>query len=523
MAEYEIFNELLDICKYFKTKVSVNTNYMEYISALLYLQYYKKNSGFERIYQERENYYITEYIDEALTKMRYELNLPQLFADINFRNTIMYRNIGEKSPFKKIIEMLYKLEKKNEAMNKNSKSLIALAYEYILEEAVKNYDIPTEKEFYTPKSITDVMARLIGDDASVLFDGFCGSGNFFISANNEKKVDVLGLENNSSIYNICMTNLFLHDIDNNKVFLNQGQLEKKMWKFDAILTNIPFSQKDWVKDISYEDRRFVDAFGLPSSAVGDYAYVLSMFNHLSDNGTMAVVLPHGVLFRKNEQYTRKKLFPYIKAIIGLPENLFYANRIAVIILVLSKKTNNGTILYVDASNEFINGRKNNKILKETQQKIVDVYNNNKEVKDFSRLVNLEEIESNDFNLTIKRYFKKSENPTIVKKKTILEELKSLEEEKSIIEGNINDVLKALNVLEYYKNFSDGSSLRQNLAKNLKKIRSDKGYTQKQFADFLNITKGFYVLIECCKTDVNIGIVELLCNKLEVSVIELLAS
>lgn len=524
MNEQEINYELLRIVKYFKEKTSVKINYLEYISALLYLEYQEQiENTFDNIYLNRDNFYITEIIDKELERLRKDLNLPRLFRNVNFKNIIINRNIGERSPFKNIIESFYLLEKKVSPFKEESRKLLAKAYEYILEECMKNNEIVKEEECYTPESISNLMAKLIKSNSKNLFDPFCGSGNFFISANQEKKLHLFGIESNDGIYNICMTNLLLHDINNHHIYNNKEELEGKEKKFDVILSNIPFSKKNWQEVMSEEDKKFIRSFDLPSSSVGDYAYVLSMFNHLEDKGVMAVVLPHGVLFRKQETGVRKKLLPYIKAIIGLPENLFYNTRIAVIILVLSKEKNNENILLIDASKEYISTRKNNKLLNETIKKIIDVYNHNQEIEDFSKFIRFEEIEENDFNLTIKRYFKKEEKNNIVKKETILDELKSLEEEKCILEANIKDVLKALNIEGTGNDYQRKNDyhIKEIIASNLKKIRKEKGYTQSEFANFLEISKGYYSMIEVGCINLSIPMVEMICDKLKISIIDLI--
>ena len=341
-----------------------------------------------------------------------------------------------------IIENIYFLD--------NDKLMIVDAYQYILEEIIKKNDIIKEKwEFYTPLCITNLISDMIVNNDSYIFDPHCGSGNLLISACRNGKNKVVGIEREVSIYNICMTNLLLHNIDNTHIMTQEYIVDTNI-EYDIILSNPPFSQKNWMHEFDESDLRYIYKYGLRETSVADYAYVLRMLNHLSKEGKMAVVLPLGVLFRENEKHVRKNLIKdnWIDAIIGLPENLFYSNRIAVIILVLSKCKTDDKVLFIDASREYINYRKNNVLTEKMKNKIVNIYNNRDEKiieqENCFYLASKKEIEDNDFNLSINRYVRlNSYKKRSINREEILKNINKLESEKLSLESKISDILKSL--------------------------------------------------------------------------------
>lgn len=441
---------LLDICNELKSNTNLKKNYIEYVSVLLYIKYVGDlkeyaNISFEGIYDKviRQDTQMDIYIDKEVEKLRKELNNNMLFSNIEFKNIIGYREIGKDEVIQQLVKRISDLYK---YIGSNDKYMLAKAYEYILNECFIKDDIVKEQnELYTPSYITDMISKMIiNDDKKNVLDPYCGSGSFLLSASKNNDLEVFGREENINLYNICMTNLLLHDLANNKIKFEEGSyiFDKE---YDVILTNPPFSRKNWKKEMSKEDRDYILNKGLELTAVADYAYVLRMFKKLNEKGKMAVILPHGVLFRENEKKVRKNLIDngYIDAIIGLPENLFYTNRISVIILILSKNENKN-VLFIDASKEYKNERKNNVITDEIQKQIIDIYLSRNEVEKRSYLATKEEIEKNNFNLTIKRYVKgNSLQETKLNKNEILKELVELKSERDIIEKDINYVIETL--------------------------------------------------------------------------------
>lgn len=535
-TQIKINQVLCDICNAFKLNTNIKKNYIEYISALLYIKYinhFNKNIdiNFEIIYKERKNYYITEIIDNELDNLRSKLKNESLFSNIKFKNVSIYRNMGEASFLETIIECIYKLESFIKDNESNKEDIIAKAYEYMLENIVMKDDITKQqKEFYTPSFITNIMASItMQEHTKNVFDPYCGSGNFLLSANQNKKIDTIGIEKELNIYNICMTNLLLHNIDNHNITCKDTIIKEKE-KYDVILANPPFAQRNWINAMNAEDISYIFKSGLNATSVADYAYVLSMFNHLRDGGRMAVILPHGVLFRENELYVRRKLIENncIETIIGLPENIFYGNRMSVIILVVSKNKKDDKVLFVDASKEYINERKNNILTEEMQKDLIDICINRKEVKYRSHLASIDEIGENSFNLTIKRYVKEEAIKKVKEeKRDIIMKLEKLEKEKGIIEENINDVLEALDIQEVFErkreddNIIIGNIDYERIGNNIKKAREKEKYTQEEMAEKLDMSIAFLSRIERGTSHVNLKRLGQICDILNVPISDIL--
>ena len=224
---------------------------------------------------------------------------------------------------------------------------------------------------------------------------------------------------------------------------------------------------------------------------------------------MAIILPHGVLFRTTERIVRKKLIEnnYIDAIIGLPENMFFGTRISVIIMILNKEKANKDILFIDASNEYVTKKKINIFSLENQTKIINTYKNREEIKGFSYVASIDEIMKTDYNLTIKKFIKKQVNKKSINKEEIMKQLESLEKEKDILEENIKDVLEKLEEKEIFvvpkkkDNISDIDY--EQIGNNIKIARRNLNYTMEQLAEKLDISIGFLSRIERGATKISL--------------------
>ena len=507
MAIKNVYDELWQICQEFKSKTNLKTNYIEYISALIYIYYVKEqNNLFLQLYEERNNYYIAELVDRQLEEIRKIINDNKIFTNLNFRNLIIHRGIGENSVLSFVILKL------NNLFNDETikKIMVANAYQEILEKVISLGEFVIDnREFYTPNSITNLVAKLVlSKNNETIYDPCCGSGNFLISAYNENK-KVYGEERNISYYNICKTNLLLNDIDSSNIKLNEYINNKIIsdMKYDIVLSNPPFSDKDYIKNLDDEGEYLLYKYNLKSTSYGDYAILLKMLDSLNYNGKMAIILPHGVLFRNSEREVRKELVEngYIKAIIGLPENLFFDNRLSVIIMVLSKEKSQENILFIDASQEYLNLRKTYKIPDMSIKKIVTTYKNKKEENGFSHIATKEEIRTNEYNLTIKKYIKKEIKLKSIDKNEILKNISSLEKEKEILEEHIKDVLEVLgrkDIVNVKVKENEEEDQNKNydfdytvLGKNISKIRILKKYTIEQLAEKLDVSYRYLTRVE----------------------------
>jgi len=310
--------------------------------------------------------------------------------------------------------------------------LLGDAYEYLM----KNFAIESGKskgEFYTPAEVSKVMAYLVGIDKSdhldtpSVYDPTCGSGSLLIKAadiSNNKKLAIYGQEREATTYAIARMNMIIHNYTTAEIALG-NTLSDPFFKennslklFDFALANPPFSQKNWANGLDPENdiyNRF--EYGIPPAKNGDYAFLLHLLKSLKSKGKGAIILPHGVLFRGNkEAEIRKNLIKrgFIKAIVGLPPNLFYGTGIPACIIVLDKEDaaiRNG-IFFIDASKGFIKDGNKNRLREQDIRKIVDVYRHQLEIPGYSRMVTLDEIEKNDYNLNIPRYIDSTEQDDV---------------------------------------------------------------------------------------------------------------
>ncbi len=249
-------------------------------------------------------------------------------------------------------------------------------------------------------------------------------------------------------------NMILHDVPYDDFDIKNGDsLEKPSFMdktFDAIVANPPFSAK-WSSDAKFkDDPRFSEYGKLAPKSKADYAFVQHMIYHLSDDGTMAVVLPHGVLFRgAAEEKIRTHLIKnlnYIDAIIGLPPNIFYGTSIPTIIMVLKKcRTNEDNILFIDASQEFEKVKNQNKLRQEDIKKIVETYQNREEIEKYSHKATKEEIEENDYNLNIPRYVDTFEEEEPVDIEEVVKQLKEIDIEMKKVDEEIEKYCKELGI------------------------------------------------------------------------------
>ncbi|MFA7627340.1 MAG: N-6 DNA methylase, partial [Candidatus Kapaibacterium sp.] len=221
----------------------------------------------------------------------------------------------------------------------------------------------------------------------------------------------------------------------------------KELKFEAVVANPPYSAK-WSGDTKFLDDERFSAYGrLAPASKADYAFVQHMIHHLDDNGTMAVVLPHGVLFRgAAEDVIRKYLIKnknYLDAVIGLPANIFFGTSIPTTILVFKKCKTNTDVLFIDASNDFKKEKNQNILLPEHIDKIVETYSERKEIEKYSHVASLKEIKDNDYNLNIPRYVDTFEEEEQIDLNQVRSKLIEVDHEIDEITKKINQYLKEL--------------------------------------------------------------------------------
>lgn len=344
------------------------------------------------------------------------------------------------------------------------------AYEYLIAQFASQAG-KKAGEYYTPQAVSTVLSRIVTLDCqdptkqktklNKVLDFACGSGSLLLNISNYLKGKVgkiYGQELNLTTYNLARMNMLLHGMKPASFEIFLGDTLKNDWndifyedsptKFDAIVANPPFSQP-WDSDKAKDDFRF-SGYGSAPKKYADFAFLLHGLHFLKDDGTMAIILPHGVLFRGDtESVIRKALLKkgYIDTIISLPANLFYSTGIPVCILVIKKCTNKDGVYFINAEDEFTS-IKNQDILEQKHiDKIIDHYQHRKETEHYSRFVPMQEIEENDYNLSIARYVNKSQNEDSISIEANHQDLENVNQEiKQAIQAH-NKFLKELGLPE----------------------------------------------------------------------------
>lgn len=381
-------------------------------------------SNFQRNVQQSINRHDFDGLFSSL-----DVNSPDLGSDLNKRN--------------KNLRSLIKLFADLDMTELQKSDVLGDAYEYL----VGQFGMESGKkagEFYTPRQVSEVMAQVITNSTNnirSIYDPAVGSGSLLLTlarhlTNADKKIlQYFGQEYNTATYNLTRMNLLLHGVQPDHMTINNGDTLRDDWpedpnnpqqsrQFDAVVMNPPYSY-NWSQgtdsaysEASLTDPRFQDYEALAPKTKADFAFLLHGLYHLDQNGAMAIVLPHGVLFRGGDEETiRKNLLKknQIHAIIGMPSSLFTNTGIPVVVIILKKnRVLNGEkdVLIIDASDGFVKDGKQNRLRERDIAKIVDTVSERKEVPGFSHLATLKEIEENEFNLNIPRYVEKIEHEEV---------------------------------------------------------------------------------------------------------------
>lgn len=351
--------------------------------------------------------------------------------------------------------------------------VIGDAYEFLISQFASEAG-KKAGEFYTPHEVSDMMARIvtIGQEDKKLFSVFdptMGSGSLMLNVRNylnyPDSVKYHGQELNTTTFNLAKMNLILHGVDSEDMRLRNGDTLNKDWPtdepytFDSVLMNPPYSAKWSADDTFLDDSRFNRYGKLAPKTKADFAFLLHGFYHLKDSGTMAIVLPHGILFRgAAEGIIRKKLLEdgSIDAVIGLPGNMFFGTSIPTTIVILKKNRETRDILFIDASKDFTKEKNQNKLSTEHINRIVETYKKREAVEKYAYVASFDEIKANDFNLNIPRYVDTFEEEEQIDLATIGSELKAVREKKKELEANIYEMISSLQYDEKEEEWIQGA-------------------------------------------------------------------
>jgi type I restriction enzyme M protein len=360
-----------------------------------------------------------------------------LFEDLDLTSTKLGKNESQKNAL--IAKVLSHLDAINFELKNHDRDVLGDAYEYLIAQFAAGAG-KKAGEFYTPQQVSKILAKVVTVGKKKLksvYDPTCGSGSLLlrVAKEVEEVSNFYGQELNRTTYNLARMNMIMHDVHYRRFDIKQEDtLEHPQHmdkRFEAIVANPPFSAQWSANQLFTNDDRFSQYGRLAPSSKADFAFVQHMIYHLDENGTMAVVLPHGVLFRGSaEEHIRKYLIKdrnYLDAVIGLPSNIFYGTSIPTCILVFKKcREDSSHVLFIDASNEYEKAKNQNYLTDENVAKIIDTYKNRKAIEKYSHLATLKEIEENDYNLNIPRYVDTFEEEKPVDIDEVSNELKQLD-------------------------------------------------------------------------------------------------
>ena len=343
-------------------------------------------------------------------------------TDFNIKNKLTDRNLRD------MISHFSKYRLRNQDFE--NPDLLGSTYEYLIKMFA---DSAGKKggEFYTPNEVVKLLIALIKPAAGMkVYDPTAGSGGMLIESRNYllgqgdnlPDIALYGLENNRSTWAICKLNMFLHGVMNAKIehgdtlgdpqHIEGGEL----MAFDRVIANPPFSLKKWDKELAGNDPYGRYAYGIPPKDAADLAFVQHMIASLRSDGVMGVVVPHGVLFRgRSEKQIRQGILEddILEAVIGLPSGLFYGTSIPAVLLIINKQKpepRKQKVLFINSELEYEKSKNQNKLRPQDIDKVVQTFDNYQDIKRYSKVVSLEEIRENDYNLNIRRYADTSPPP-----------------------------------------------------------------------------------------------------------------
>lgn len=376
-----------------------------------------EKSSFDYLYEKRNESNLGDIINIGLEALE-EANrskLEKVFRNIDYNSEA---NLGETTDRNRRLQHLLNDFRELDLRPSNlvGNDVIGDAYEYL----ISNFAAGAGKkagEFYTASKVSQLLAKLVEPKAGDrICDPTCGSGSLLLKVAKEvgsTNVSLNGQEVNGSTYALARMNMFLHEMDNANIewgdTLNSPKLVENdaLMKFDIVVANPPFSLDKWGAEDASSDRFSRFHRGVPPKSKGDYAFITHMIETLNEHGKAGVILPHGVLFRgSSEGKIRKQLIDenLLKAVVGLPANLFYGTGIPASILIFDKnKGDNTEVLFIDASNEFENSKNQNRLRDVDVAKIYKTFSDWQTVDKYSHIATLDEIQENDYNLNIPRY------------------------------------------------------------------------------------------------------------------------
>lgn len=405
-----------------------------------------------------------EYSDSTKGQQSEE-QLSKLFNDVNLASDKLGKTYKDKGEL--IAKLISAIDEINFNFIDSKIDLLGDAYEYLIGQFAASAG-KKAGEYYTPQQVSKLLSLLVTKDLTTvkyISDPACGSGSLLIQVaerlreKNGKYIRIYGQELNSTTCNLARMNMLVHGVNFNKFTIHQEDTlknpsddQREYGKMDIVVANPPFSASWNPTSAMEKDERFSGAGKLAPKSYADYAFVQHMINSLSATGCMAVVLPHGPLFRGNaEGVIRQYLVEsrnYLDTVIGLPENLFYGTSISACICVFKKNKTDRNVYFIDASSYFEKGKNQNLLRDEDIERIMEAYSSKKEIEKYAHLASIEELQENEFNLNISRYVDTFEEEEDIDLEEVMAEYKRLDEEDKKVTEELNKYLEELGLPKF---------------------------------------------------------------------------
>ena len=390
-----------------------------------------------------------------------------VFNDVNLGDSRLGSSTNERA---KSLNRIVKLVDSINYKSDDGKDILGAIYEYLIGQFAASAG-KKGGEFYTPHEVSEILSKIVTLDKEKtdaffnVYDPTMGSGSLLLTVGQAlpsgQPIKFYGQELNTTTYNLARMNLMMHGVQFNNMNLSNADTLENDWpdgkdakgidrprSFDAVVANPPYSANWDNSETKLKDPRFQNYGKLAPKTKADYAFILHSLYHLNEEGTMAIVLPHGVLFRGAAEGTIRQIIiekNYLDAVIGLPANIFYGTSIPTIVLVFKKNRKTKDILFIDASGEFEKVKNQNRLKPENIEKIVETYRNRKDVEKYAHLASLDEIKANDFNLNIPRYVDTLEQEEEIDLAEIKNLIDADKQEIAELEATIAEQLKILGV------------------------------------------------------------------------------
>jgi type I restriction enzyme M protein len=399
---------------------------------------------------------ILNNIEQSTMGTDSEDDFNKLFEDLDLNSTKLGKTEKQKNEL--VTKILVHLDKVDFQLENANADVLGDSYEYLISQFASGAG-KKAGEFYTPQTVSTILAKIVTDNKGYLksvYDPTCGSGSLLLRVAKEVKEvgHFYGQELNRTTYNLARMNMILHDVNYKQFDIKQDDtIEHPQhigMQFEAIVANPPFSAHWSANQLFMSDDRFSQYGKLAPKTKADFAFVQHMIHHLADNGTMAVVMPHGVLFRgAAEGHIREYLIKdcnYLDAVIGLPANIFYGTSIPTCVLVFKKcRTNPDNILFIDASAHFEKVKNQNCLRADDINKIIDTYHQRKTEDKYSHVASLQEVAENDYNLNIPRYVDTFEEEEAIDLAAVTQQIRVIDAEMDNTDKVIADFCKQLGI------------------------------------------------------------------------------